>query len=137
MVRDIQALEKVQRRATKLIPDLAQLPYETRCQRLGLQTLEERRVRGDMIQTFKFLHGYDDVPHTRFFQLNTNNLRGHSMKLSKPDHWRTTMKGNWFSIRVIDHWNALPESIVTAPSIATFKARYDRHVGLGQVADRS
>ena len=137
LVRDIQTIERVQRRATKLVPGLAQLPYEERCRHLGLQTLEERRVRGDMIQTYKLLHGYEDIPHSRFFQLNTNRLRGHSLKLSKPDHWRTTMRGNCFALRVIDPWNALPETVVTAPSIATFKARYDRHVGLGQVADRS
>ena len=131
MARDIQALEKVQRRATKLIPDLAHLPYESRCRSLGLQTLEERRVRGDMIETFKILQGYDDIPLTKFFHLNINHLRGHSKKLSKPDHWRTTLKGNWFALRVIDPWNALPESVVAAPSIATFKARYDQHTKLG------
>ena len=90
-----------------------------------------------MIQTFKFLHGYDDVPYSRFFELYTNNQRGHSLKPNKPDHWRTIMKGNWFSIRVIDPWNAFPVKIVTAPTIATFKSRYDRHVRLGQIADRS
>ncbi|KAK4316666.1 hypothetical protein Pmani_012192 [Petrolisthes manimaculis] len=89
LVKDIQALEKVQRRATKLIPELSHLPYEERCQRLGLQTLSDRRKRGDMIQTYKLLHVFDDVPYTRFFRLNTNNLRGHSLKLAKPNHWKT------------------------------------------------
>ncbi|KAK3871968.1 hypothetical protein Pcinc_022917 [Petrolisthes cinctipes] len=93
-------------------------------------TLENRRIRGDMIETYKLMHGYEDIPYTKFFQLNTNNLRGHSLKLAKPDHWRTTLKGNWFAIRVIDQWNSLPENIVTAPTIATFKARYDRHLGI-------
>ena len=83
-----------------------------------------------MIETFKLLHGYEDIPYTEFFQLNRNNLRGHSLKLSKPNHWRTTLKGNSFAIRVIDNWNALPESVVSAPTIATFKLRYDRHIGL-------
>ncbi|MCL4141514.1 UNVERIFIED_CONTAM: hypothetical protein GTU68_065742 [Idotea baltica] len=87
-------------------------------------------MRRDMIETYKLIHSFEDIPYTNFFQLNTNNLRGHSLKLSKPDHWRTTLKGNWFSIRVIDPWNALPESVVTAPTIATFKARYDRHLGM-------
>lgn len=90
-----------------------------------------------MIQTYKIMHGYDDIPYSKFFHLNPNNLRGHSLKLSKPDHWRTTLKGNWFSLRIIEPWNKLPESVVTAPSIATFKTRYDKHIALGQVADRS
>ena len=111
-------------------PELSHLPYEERCQQLGLQTLEDRRIRGDLIETYKLLHGFEDIPYSRFFQLNTNNLRGHSLKLAKPDHWRTTLKGSWFAIRVIDKWNALPESVVTAPTIATFKVRYDRHCSL-------
>ena len=130
LLGDIQTLERVQRRATKLIPDLSNLPYDERCRRLGLQTLQQRRIRGDMIETYKLLHGYENIPPSKFFQRNNNGLRGHSLKLRKPDHWRTTLKGNWFAIRVIDPWNALPENVVTAPTIATFKARYDRHCNI-------
>lgn len=131
LLQDVRALERVQRRATKLVPELSHLPYEERCQQLGLQTLEDRRTRGDVIETFKLLHGYEDIPFSRFFKLSNRNLRGHSLKLAKPDHWRSNLKGHWFAIRVIDKWNALPESVVTAPTIATFKARYDRHLGIG------
>ena len=46
-------------------------------------------------------------------------------------------KGNWFALRAIDPWNSLPESVVTAPSIASLKTRYYRYVELGQVANRS
>lgn len=127
MVKDIQALEKIQRRATKLVPDLHALPYIERCKHLGLQTLSDRRKRGDMIETYKILHGLEGIPDTQFFQRNTNHLRGHSLKLSKPTHWRTTLKGNWFPVRVVNHWNALPESVVTAPTIAIFKQRYDKY----------
>lgn len=130
LLQDIRALERVQRRATKLVPELSHRPYEERCKHLGLQTLEDRRIRGDMIETYKLLHGFEDIPYTKFFTLNTNNLRGHSLKLAKPDHCRTNLKGNWFAIRVVNNWNALPESVVTAPTIATFKARYDRHLGI-------
>ena len=58
LARDIhiQALERVQRRATKLIPDLAHLPYEACCRSLGLQSLEERGVRG-------IFSWYFDQPH--------------------------------------------------------------------------
>ena len=57
--RDIKTLEKVQRRATKLVPSLRNLPYEDRLRRLNLPTLEERRRRGDLIETFKILKQHD------------------------------------------------------------------------------
>ena len=125
LIRDIQPLKQVQRRTTKLVGPAA---LREECQCLDLHTLQDRRIRGNMIKSYKLVHHFEDIPYTCFFQLNTIRLRGHSLKLLKPDHWRTTLKGNWFSIRVMNHWNALPESVVTALTIATFKARYDRHI---------
>ena len=56
------------------------------------------------------------------------HTRGHSKKLIKPSHWRTSLKGNWFVIRCINPWNSLPNEVVSAPSIATFKKRYDLYI---------
>ena len=53
LLKDVDKLEKVQRRATKLVPEISDLPYETRLQILGLPSLKERRIRGDMIEVFK------------------------------------------------------------------------------------
>ncbi|XP_076055284.1 uncharacterized protein LOC143033681 [Oratosquilla oratoria] len=132
LVKDIKLLEQVQRRATKLVPECSELPYEERCKFLGLQTLEDRRKRGDSIEVYKLLHGYEDIPYTKFFSLSTTGLRGHSYKLVVPDHWRTSLKGNWFTIRTLREWNHLPDHVVTAPSVSTFKTRYDRHKGYEQ-----
>ena len=52
-------MERVQRRATRLIPGLARLSYEERPKETGLYTLERRRLRGDMIEMFKIMKGVD------------------------------------------------------------------------------
>ena len=59
--KEISRLERVQRRATKLVPQLRYMNYESRLANLGLPTLEERRLRGDLIQYFKFYKGLNEV----------------------------------------------------------------------------
>ena len=59
----IDALENVQRRATRQLPGMSDLSYPDRLKRLNLPTLAYRRVRGDMIQCFKISHDiYDRLP---------------------------------------------------------------------------
>ena len=59
--KDILALEGVQRRFTRLIPEMRGLAYEERLNRLGLYSLEFRRLRGDLIETYKIMKGLDRV----------------------------------------------------------------------------
>ena len=85
--RDINKLEQVQRRTSKLVPDIADLPYEERFACLGLTTLEQRRLRGNIIQTYKTAHGIDLIKDGHFLQLesreNWPHTRGQSFKLFK------------------------------------------------------
>ena len=67
--KDIDKLEKIQRSTTKLIPELRDLCYESRLLQCGLTTLETRRLRGDQIQLFKIVNGYEDVDRNMFFKL--------------------------------------------------------------------
>ena len=55
--KDIDTLERIQRRATKIIPELRYLSYEERLKECGLTTLETRRLRGGQIEVFKILNG--------------------------------------------------------------------------------
>ena len=65
--KDIYMHEKIQRRATKLIPGLRDLRYEERLKECGLTTLETRRLRGDQIEVFKILNGYENIDSNIFF----------------------------------------------------------------------
>jgi len=81
--KDINLLESVQHRATKMITDMRNLSYEQRLSRCMLTTLETRRLRGDLIEVFKIMKGFDDLDYRDFFVISTNRSRGHSMKLFK------------------------------------------------------
>ena len=127
--KDIEELEKIQRRMTKLVPELKDLPYEERCKRMGLTSLEKRRVRGDLIETFKIIHGYENVDRETFFELARGSTRSNTLKIRKRDHVRTLVRGSSFTVRVVNTWNSLPENVVSAPSISTFKKRLDMYWG--------
>ena len=81
-VKHIMAIENVQRRATRMIHALKGLSYEERLRKLKLPTLAYRRLRGDMIETFKMTSNIYDPDLPRLLSPVTNsNTRGHSKKL--------------------------------------------------------
>ena len=123
-------IENVQRRATKLVPGLANQEYTDRLRALDLPSLAFRRRRGDMIETFKILHpstGYDRRVCEGIFRMNTvDHTRGHSMKILR-DKVRLDVRRHAFSQRVVDEWNSLPQSVIEASNVNSFKARLDHH----------
>ena len=124
--KDIEHLEKIQRRATKLVQGLGSLPYEKRLEALKLTSLEKRRLRGDLIEVFKLVTGKENIDYTCLFQLDDAcyDTRGHKFKLKKYRS-RLDIRKNFFSNRVVSHWNSLPSHIVEADSVLTFKKRLD------------
>jgi len=130
--KDVQCLESVQRAATKLVPCLRNLSYEKRLQALRLTTLYDRRVRGDLIETYKILSGFEKVSCHHFFQLQSSgyHTRGHSMKL-QVQRSRLDTRKYFFSQRVVQHWNSLPQSVVDATSVTSFKRRLDNYTRYG------
>jgi len=119
-------IENVQRRATRMIPDLKGLSYEERLSRLNLPTLEYRRKRGDLIQLFKIIHRIDDIDCNSLFSFSDNQGRGHCLKLQKP-RANKSVKLNSYTHRVINSWNDLPENIVTRNKVIEFKTQLDIH----------
>ena len=123
---DIIAVEKIQRRATKMIPEIAHLSYENRLEELELPSLLHRRRRGDMIQMHKIVHGLVDVEKELFADIQESSTQGHSFKLRKTKATKLP-RINAFSNRVIDEWNGLPAEVVSASTTNLFKARIDEH----------
>ena len=119
-------IENVQRRATKMLSHLKDLSYSETLKKLKLPSLEHRRARGDMIETFKYMNGYYDTERPLFEKTTSEQLRGHPLKLKKQRH-RLNIRANYFSHRIVNTWNSLPASIVTAPSVDSFKRRLDNH----------
>jgi ribonuclease P/MRP protein subunit RPP40 len=93
MQKDIDLIEGVQRRATKLVVGTKGMSYkertkgmsyEERLKFLDITTLETRRVKGDLIEVFKIMKGLEDVNKDKFFTVITGCTRGHELKLFKP-----------------------------------------------------
>jgi hypothetical protein len=120
-------IENVQRRATKLIPGYRDLTYEERLRKLKIPTLAYRRIRGDMIETYKILNNkYDPTVTADLLTMNPRTSRGNNLKLSKK-YTRLKTRQNSFTFRITDTWNSLPNNIVTASDTKSFEARLDRH----------
>ena len=124
---DQQRLERVQRRATKLVKELKSKPYEERLRSLKLPTLYYRRRRGDMITVYQLLHNGMAIDPDKLLKKSTNRTtRGHEWKLRKP-RARTAARRHSFSNRIVNDWNALPADVVSSVTVSQFKARLDAH----------
>ena len=127
LIRDRECLECVQRRGTKLIKGFSDLPYSARLAELNLYPLESRRIRGNPMLLFHLFQTRD--VHGFFTLTAQKHLRGHDKKLILP-HCCTRRRHNFFTLRVISAWNALPVEIVHSPSKTTFKRLLDSYLGL-------
>ena len=124
--KDVQIIETVQKRATRMIRDIRDLPHEERLKRMQLPSMVYRRYRGDMIEVYKYLTGRNYMSREDFIPLAEDNTRrGHSRKLLKR-YCRTGLRQHFFSYRVVNGWNILPEDVVMAPTTNTFKNRIAR-----------
>ena len=132
-VGDKETIEKVQKRAVSMVSGLTGSSYSEKLIELNLQSLENRRLRYDLIETYKIIHGVNNVNKCTWFSMladtsnritrMSENPLSLSAKLCKTD-----IRKHFFSQRVVSPWNDLPCDIKTAPTLNTFKSRYDEYV---------
>ena len=130
MVSDIQkrshTIGKCSKKSHQTDKNIQHKTYTQRLKYLGLPSLQYRRLRADMIETYKILNNIDKVQYEQILPLNQTTTRGHSKKLYKKN-CRTNVRKYSFSQRVVDEWNKIPKKVIDSQTINTFKSQLNNH----------
>ena len=129
MKKDIMKLERIQRAATKMVPELKDLTYEGRLKEMELPTLQVRRERGDLITMYKIVNQIEKIDKQDLVllkEVDNRRTRGHSKRIRKSQCLRDIKKYS-FPHRTVDIWNGLKEEIVTAANVHKFKEMLDKY----------
>ena len=128
----ITKIESIQRRATKMVFEIRSLSYEERLNALGLTTLELRRKRTDLIQTYKIINGIDEVDIDmgtgRNLRQGGRNLINHGHQIEKEIPGSNPMRNFSLPNRTATTWNILPSEVVRSDNVDIFKKRIDEHM---------
>ena len=127
--KDIEKLERVQRKITKMIPRLRNISYEERLKELNLFSLSKRRMRGDLIEVFKIFKGFDNINAEDYLTVDRSNItrRRNSFKIIGKRFSSNEAKHFFFN-RVVNVWNSLPSNVVDSITITAFKNRLDKYL---------
>jgi len=123
--KDMNLLERVQGRATKMIQGMEHLSYKERLRELGLFSLEKRSLQGDLIASFQYLKGDCKKAEEGLFTRSCRDRTSHNGFKLKKGRFRLDIRKTFFTVRVVRHRNRLAREVVDVPSLAVFKARLD------------
>lgn len=124
-IKDIEVLEKVQRRFTRILSVFCHLLYDSRFTKYKLESLYARRLSHNLITVYKIVHGLPNVKFSLF--LVYVMTLAHVVILMRYSLPILDWTKQWFSCRVVPLWNSLPSSCVEAPTVDLFKNELHNH----------
>lgn len=124
--KDLIKIEKIQRRATKLVPQLKCRSYKERLKALDLPSMQYRLRRGDMIEVWKILNNHYKGDFKWLRKIEDSSTRSNDAKLHYP-RYSHPLKLRCFSNRIQSDWRTLPRQVVSASTVNCFKTKLDRH----------
>ena len=138
---DCEVLEKVQRRCVRMMSDVRGETYEEKLKDAGLMLLKERRMRGDMIETFKVLKRFTRVEKGEWFSFVGESQRSTRQnsevregaverreEVLAGERYRLEIRKNFFNVRVTKMWNGLPDNVKKASTVNGFKSQIDAYL---------
>jgi hypothetical protein len=118
---DVLKVERPQRRFTKRLEGMSELPYLTRLSLLGEETLLVRRLKADLTLVYKIRNGLVEGLETVVDFVGVSRTRGHEHKIYL-EPFTVNARKNFFAVRVANAWNSLPVKVVNASTLRIFKA---------------
>ena len=125
--RDIDKMERVQRNATKMIPEIRNHSFQQRLKDLELISLVQRRLREQLIEVFKYLNRFNNVRPIGPFDYDFNNTTRNNRKKIIVKRFNTSVAQHFFPTNITTTWNALPYHVVSSRPVNMFKNRLDAH----------
>ena len=117
-------MEKIQRRATKMIPEIRNHSYHQRIQELELISLV---LRGQLIEVFKYLNRFTTASARGLFDYDLNDRTRNNGAKPIVKHFNTAVTQHFYPIKITTTWNALPNEVVTSRTVNSFKNSLDKH----------
>ena len=110
-----------------MIPEIRNHSYHQRIQDLDLISLAHRRLRGQLIEVFKYLNEFTTASARGLFDYDLNDgTRNNAAKLIVK-HFNTSVAQHFYPIKITTTWNALPSEVVSSRTVNSFKNSLDTH----------
>jgi len=131
--RQSALIERVRRRATKVLYECRNMEYTDRLVYFDLHSLKGRRLRGDLIEVYKIVNNLVDINSDTFFRFNFDQRTRNSDLKIFIEHSNTKKRRGSFKYRVAQHWNNLPFELKHAPTLNHFKNQLDANTNFRQL----